>query len=130
MKWNKVITTKQEYEKSTVRLSKIFEADPDSPEGMEAELLVTLIEKYEKEHYPIALPDPIEAIKETMERKGYKDKDFIAAIGSKTTVSLVLNRKRALTIDMIRNLSDLLGLPLEVLMQPYQLDGKQDRVNQ
>jgi HTH-type transcriptional regulator/antitoxin HigA len=129
MKWEKTITTKKEYEESLARLSKIFEADPDSTEGMEAELLVTLIEKYEKEHYPIALPDPIEAIRETMERKGLKDKDLIQAIGSKTTVSLVLNRKRALTIDMVRNLAALLKLPVEVLIQPYELDGKQEKVS-
>ncbi|WP_026966523.1 helix-turn-helix domain-containing protein [Algoriphagus terrigena] len=128
MKWEKTITTEKEYEESLARLSKIFVADPDSAEGMEAELLVTLIEKYEKEHYPIALPDPIEAIKETMDRKGLKDKDLIPAIGSKTTVSLVLNRKRTLTIEMIRNLSALLKLPVEVLIQPYELDGKQEKV--
>ena len=128
MKWEKTITTEKEYEETLARLSKIFEADPDSAEGMEAELLVTLIEKYEREHYPIALPDPIEAIKETMDRKDLKDKDLIPAIGSKTTVSLVLNRKRALTIEMIRNLSALLKLPVEVLIQPYELDGKQEKV--
>lgn len=128
MKWEKTITTKREYEEALARLSKIFEANPDSAEGMEAELLVTLIEKYEKEHYPIAMPDPIEAIKETMERKGLKDKDLIQAIGSKTTVSLVLNKKRALTIEMVRNLSALLKLPVEVLIQPYELDGKQEKV--
>lgn len=128
MKWEKTITTEKEYEKSLARLTKIFEADPDSAEGSEAELLVTLIEKYEKEHYPISLPDPIEAVKETMDRKGLKDKDLIQAIGSKTTVSLVLNRKRALTIDMVRNLSVLLNLPVEVLIQPYELDGKQEKV--
>ena len=129
MKWEKTITTEKEYEESLARLSKIFEADPDSAEGMEAELLVTLIEKYEKEHYPIALPDPIEAIKESMDRKGLKDKDLIPTIGSKTTVSLVLNRKRALTIEMIRNLSALLKLPVEVLIQPYELDGKQEKLS-
>lgn len=128
MKWEKPITTEEEYEKALARLSEIFEADPESAEGMEAELLVTLIEKYEKEHYPISLPDPIEAIKETMDRKGLKDKDLVPAIGSKTTVSLVLNRKRALTIDMIRNLSTFLGLPVEVLIQPYKLNGKQEKV--
>lgn len=78
------------------RLAVIFEADPDSAEGMEAELLVTLIEKYEKGHYPISLPDPIDAIRELMEMKALKDKDLIPAIGSKTTVSLELNCKRAL----------------------------------
>ena len=112
------------------RLAIIFEADPDSAEGMEAELLVTLIEKYEKEHYPVSLPDPIDAIRELMERKGLKDKDLIPAIGSKTTVSLILNRKRALTIDMIRKLSELLGLPVEVLIQPYKLDGRPETAKQ
>ncbi|WP_194973040.1 helix-turn-helix domain-containing protein [Aquiflexum lacus] len=129
MKWDKIITTEQEYEKALKRLSSIFDANPDSPEGMEAELLVTLVEKYEKEHYPIALPEPITAVKEAMEMKGLKDKDLIQAIGNKTTVSLVLNRKRTLTIDMIRNLSELLGLPVEVLIQPYKLNGKQEMVN-
>ena len=60
---------------------------------MEVELLVTLIEKFEKEHYQISLPDPIDAIRELMERKRLKDKDLIPAIGSKTTVNLVVNRK-------------------------------------
>lgn len=126
MKWDKIITTEQEYEKALARLAIIFEADPDSAEGMEAELLVTLIEKYEKAHYPISLPDPINTIRELMDRKELKNKDLISAIGSKTTVSLVLNRKRALTIDMIRKLSELLGLPVEVLIQPYELDGRQE----
>src|SRR5690606_31485339 len=130
MKWDKIITTELEYEKALARLAIIFEADQDSAEGMKAELLVTLIEKYEKEHYPISLPDPIDAVRELMERKGLKDKDVIPAIGSKTTVSLVLNRKRALTIDMIRKLSDLLGLPVEVLIQPYELDGWQETAKQ
>jgi len=129
MKWDKIITTELEYEKALARLAIIFEADQDSAEGMEAELLVTLIEKYEKEHYPISLPDPIDAVRELMERKEL-DKDVIPAIGSKTTVSLVLNRKRALTIDMIRKLSDLLGLPVEVLIQPYELDGRQETAKQ
>ncbi|MEX2566879.1 MAG: helix-turn-helix domain-containing protein [Cyclobacteriaceae bacterium] len=130
MKWDKIITTEQEYEKALARLTVIFEADQDSAEGMEAELLVTLIEKYEKEHFPISLPNPIGAIRETMKRKGLKDKDLIPAIGSKTTVSLVLNRKRALTIDMIRKLSELLGLPVEVLIQSYELDGRQETAKQ
>jgi len=128
MKWDKIITTEQEYESALKRLSAIFDANPDSTEGMEAELLVTLLEKYEKEQYPIAFPEPITAIKKAMEIKGLKDKDLIPAIGSKTTVSLILNRKRALTIDMIRNLHELLGLPVEVLIQPYELNGSQEVV--
>ena len=111
------------------RLAIIFIADPDSAEGMEAELLVILIEKYGKERYPVSLPDPIDAIRELMERKALKDKNLIPAIGSKTSVSLVLNRKRALTVDMIRKLSKLLALPAEVLIQPYKLDGRQQQLN-
>ena len=130
MKWEKTITTEQEYEIALARLSTIFDSDPDSAEGMEAELLVTLIEKYEKEHYPISLPDPIDAIKVTMERKGLKDKDLIPAIGSKTTVSLVLNRKRPMSVDMMRNLSAFLGLSFDVLIQPYALVGKKEEINQ
>src|SRR5690554_2670458 len=130
MKWHKIVTTEQEYEKALSRFAIIFEADPNSAEGMEAKLLVTLIEKYEKEHYPVSLPDPIDAIRETMESKALKDKDLMPAIGSKTTVSLVLNRKRALTIDMIRKISELLCLPVEVLIQPYELDGRQETAKQ
>jgi HTH-type transcriptional regulator/antitoxin HigA len=96
---------------------------------MEVGLLVTLIDKTEKKQNPIALPDPIEAVRETIERKGFKDKDLIPAIVSKTTVSLLLNRKRALTIDMIRNLSVLLVLPLKILIQAYKLTGKPEKVN-
>ena len=129
MKWDKTITTEQEYEKALARLAIVFEADPYSAEGMEAELLVTLIEKYEQERYPVSLPDPIDAIRELMERKALKDKNLIPAIGSKTSVSLVLNRKRALTVDMIRKLSKLLALPAEVLIQPYKLDGRQQQLN-
>ena len=129
MKWNKIVITEQEYEKALARLAIIFEADPDSAEGMEAELLVILIEKYGKERYPLSLPDPIDAIRELMERKALKDKNLIPAIGSKTSVSLVLNRKRALTVDMIRKLSKLLALPAEVLIQPYKLDGRQQQLN-
>jgi HTH-type transcriptional regulator/antitoxin HigA len=125
MKWDKLITTEKEYEQALARISKIFEADPASAEGMEAALLVLLIEQYEKEHYPISLPDPIAAVKETMERKSLKDKDLIPFIGSKTTVSLVLTKKRGLTIDMIRNLSEGLNLPVELLIQPYKLDNQQ-----
>lgn len=122
MKWDKVIKTEEEYERAMARITKIFDAAPDTPEGMEAELLVTLIEKYESEHYPIDLPDPIEAIKERMYSLNFKDKDLVPAIGSKSAVSHILNRRRHLTIDMIRKLSDLLNISVEVLIQPYQLN--------
>ena len=71
---------------------------------------------------------PIEAVKETLERKGLKDKDLIPAIGRKTIVSLVLNRKRPLTIEMVRKLSSFLNLSVEVLVLPYELNGKKETV--
>ena len=126
MKWNIVITTENEQKTALARLSKIFDALPDSAEGMEAELLVTLIENYEEKHYPISLPDPIAAINEMMDKKSLQAKDLISAVGSKTTVSLILNRKRSLTIDMVRNLSQLLNIPVEVLIQPYELKVKNE----
>ena len=127
MEFNKLIKTEQEYNEALKRLSEIFQADPDTAEGMEAELLVTLISKYEEEHYPIELPDPIEAIKESMYQRGLKDKDLAPAIGNKSAVSHILNRRRHLTIDMIRSLSEFLKIPLEVLIQPYELNGKQEQ---
>lgn len=107
------------------RVQDIFLAEPNTPEAEELEVLVTLIGKYESEHYPIELPDPIEAIKERMEDLSLKDKDLVPVIGNKTSVSQILNRKRALTIEMIRALSNKLGLSVELLIQPYELNGKQ-----
>lgn len=89
---------------------------------MEAALLVFLIEQYEKEHYSISLPNPIAVVKETMERQGLKDKYLIPLVCSKTTVSLVLTKKREMTIDRMRNLAEGLNLPVELLIQPCQLD--------
>ncbi|AHM63213.1 putative transcription regulator containing HTH domain [Flammeovirgaceae bacterium 311] len=126
MKWNKVITTEQEYFKVLKRLDEIFHAHPDTLEGMEAELLVTLVEKWESQNYPIKALDPIDAIKEGMVVKGLKDKDLVEAIGSKSGVSQILNRKRYLTVEMIRRLSDLLNISVEVLIQPYELNGNKE----
>jgi HTH-type transcriptional regulator / antitoxin HigA len=126
MEWNKVITTEQEYQTALNRLSELFQAHPDSREGLEAELLVTLIEKWESRNYPIELPEPIDAIKEAMEVKGLKDKDLVEAIGSKSGVSQILNRKRQLTLDMIRKLSHLLNISVDVLIQPYQLNDTKE----
>ena len=78
-----------------------------------------LIEKYEKEKDPINLPDPIEAIKFRMEQLGYKQKDLAQVIGLKSRVSEILNRKRKLTLDMIRKLHETLGIPTEVLLREY-----------
>ncbi len=113
----KLIKTPEEYEKVLKRIEELFDAEPDTPEGDELELLVTLLELYEKEKYPISSPDPISAIRFRMEQQGLKNKDLIPYIGSKSKVSEVLSGKRALSLNMIRKLNEGLGIPAEVLIQ-------------
>lgn len=115
----KVIKTERDYQKALKRLELIFDAKKGSKEGDELELLSLLIDNYEKVRYMVDLPDPIEAIKFRMEQLGYKQKDLAEAIGLKSRVSEILNRKRKLTLDMIRKLHDVLGIPIEVLVKEY-----------
>jgi HTH-type transcriptional regulator/antitoxin HigA len=111
-----LIKSEEQYEAALDRIDQIFHPAPGSDEDKELELLVLLVKTYEDEHYPIEDPDPIEAIKIRMEDLGLKDKDLIPFIGDKTSVSKVLNRKRDLTVPMIRKLSKGLGIPAEVLI--------------
>jgi len=113
------IKTELDYDKALERLEIIFDAKKGTKEGDELEILSILIEKYEKENYPIEMPDPIEAIKFRMEQLGMKQKDLAEVVGFKSRVSEILNRKRKLTIEMIRNLSQKLNIPSEVLIQNY-----------
>lgn len=115
----KVIKSEQEYEIALNRFEQIFHAEADTPEGDEAEVLSLLIEKYEEENYPIELPDPIEAIKFRMEQLGMKQKDLAEVIGLKSRVSEILNKKRKLSIDMIRSLNKELDISGDVLIQNY-----------
>ena len=115
----KVIKTEKDYQKALKRLEVIFDVKKGSKDGDELELLSLLIDNYEKEKYPIDLPDPIEAIKFRMEQLGFKQKDLAEAMGLKSRVSEILNRKRKLTLDMIRKLHDVLGIPTEVLVKEY-----------
>ena len=115
----KLIKTEKEYQVALSRLEEIFDSKKDSNTADELELLSLSIEKYENEISPIDLPDPIEAIKFRMEQLGYKQKDLAQAIGLKSRVSEILNKKRKLTIDMIRKLHDTLGIPTEVLIKEY-----------
>jgi HTH-type transcriptional regulator/antitoxin HigA len=118
MNW-KVIKTEKDYQIALKRLEVIFEAKKGSKNGDELELLSLLIDNYEKEKIPIDLPDPIEAIKFRMEQLGYSQKDLTEVIGLKSRVSEILNRKRKLTLDMIRKLHEVLGIPTEVLVREY-----------
>jgi HTH-type transcriptional regulator/antitoxin HigA len=115
----KLIKTNKDYQNALLRLETIFDAKPGSAEGDELEVLGMLIDAYEKNHFPIALPDPIEAIKFRMEQLGYTQSDLANVVGLKSRASEILNRKRKLTLEMIRNLHDTLNIPTDVLIQSY-----------
>lgn len=115
----KPIKTKKDYENALKRLEIIFDAKSGTKQGDELDILGLLIERYEEEHFPIDAPDPIEAIKFRMEQMGYKQKDLEDAIGYKGHVSEILNRKRKLTLEMVRSLHEKLNIPLKSLVQSY-----------
>lgn len=115
----KPIKSEQDYEAALERLELIFDALPGKEESDELEILGMLIEKYEKEHFPIELPDPIEAIKFRMEQMGYTQNDLAEIIGLKSRASEILNKKRKLSLEMIRKLTKKLNIPSEVLIQAY-----------
>ena len=118
----KPIKTETDYLAALEEIEKLFDAAPDTPEGDQLEVLVTLVEAYEEKHYSIPKPDPIEAILYHMESRGLTRRDLQPYIGSRARVSEVLNRKRSLTMEMIRNLHKGLGIPAEILIQPYHTD--------
>lgn len=117
-----IIKTEEQYEAALERLNEVFDADPNTNDGQEAELLALLIEDYEEQHYQIDSPDPIVAVKIRMEEMQVKQKDLIGIVGSKGIVSEVLNKKRKLTVKMIRNLSERLKITPQVLIQDYELN--------
>ena len=116
----KPIKTNKDYQNTLKRFEVIFDSKKGSPEGDELEILGILIEKYEDEHFPIGFPDPIEAIKFRMEQLGYNQTDLAKIVGLKSRVSEILNKKRKLTIEMIRLLHENLKIPTEVLIQAYE----------
>jgi HTH-type transcriptional regulator/antitoxin HigA len=119
----KMIKTEEDYQVALKRLDVIFDAVIGSPESDEADILGLMIDEFEKKHYPIEAPDPIEAIKIRMEEMQLKQIDLADAIGGKSRVSEVLSRKRKLTVDMIRNLTTRLNLSPNLLIHDYRLSG-------
>lgn len=115
----KPIKTEKDYFKALNRLEEIFDAQANTPAGDELEILGILIENYENQNFPIDFPDPIEALKFRMEQLNYSQKDLAEIIGVKSRASEILNRKRKLTLDMIRNITKQLHIPSEVLIQAY-----------
>ena len=117
----KPIKTEKDYDKALERLELIFDATPNSKEGDEEEILSLLIDNYENKHYPIESPDPIEAIKIRMEEMNLKQKDLVGVIGGKSRVSEILNKKKRLTVEMIRELERILHISASVLVNNYKL---------
>jgi len=114
------IKTEYDYTNTLSKIESLMDAKPNTPQMDELEVLTTLVEVYEEQHYKIESPDPIEAIKFRMEQEGLKQKDLVSIVGSKSRVSEILNKKRKLTIEMIRNLHKQLHIPVESLFLDYK----------
>ncbi len=120
----KPIKSEEDYHNALERLEHIFDAPVNSKDGDEAEILSLLIENYENEFHPIEAPDPIAAIKIRMEELNMRQKDLIGIIGGKSRVSEILNKKKRLTVEMIRKLEQTLQISASVLVHNYQLNVK------
>ncbi len=113
----KPIKTDTDYRVALKEIETLMSAEPNTPEGEKLDVLVTLIEAYERKNFPLDLPDPVEAIKFEMEQKGLTVKDLEPMIGKSNRVYEILNRKRSLTLTMIRKLHRELGIPAESLIK-------------
>jgi HTH-type transcriptional regulator/antitoxin HigA len=118
----KPIRTKKDYEAALAEVERLWGAKLGTPEGDRLDVLATLIDAYEAAHYPVDPPDPIEAIKFRIEQQGLTRKDLESMIGTRTRVAEVLNRRRSLSINMIRRLHAALGISAEVLIRPSRRD--------
>lgn len=117
----KPIKNQQDYELAMVTIEKHWDAQPGSIEADELDILTTLVESYEKQQFKIEAPDPVAAIKFRMEQQGLSDVDLVPLLGQRSRVSEILNKKRKLSISMIRNLHHKLQIPLESLISDYHL---------
>ena len=113
------IKTIEDYKAALAEIERLFDASPETSDGDRLEVLMTLVEVYEDEHYSIPDPDPVEAINYYMESRGLTRRDLEPYIGTRARVSEVLNRKRPLTLNMIRRLNSELGISAEVLITQY-----------
>jgi len=113
------IKSENDYRAALKEVERLWDADPETPEGERVEVLATLIEVYEAKHYSIPAPDPIAASLFMMEQRGLTRRDLEPAIGARDRVSDILSRRRPLTLPMVRALSALLQIPTDVLVQPY-----------
>lgn len=119
----KPIKTQTDYEAALEEIDRLWGADPGSPQGEKLDVLITLVEAYEEHHHPIPPPDPVEAILHRLDSQGLSRRDLEPYLGSRARVSEILNRKRALSLAMIRRLQEGLGISAEILVQPYKLQS-------
>jgi len=123
----KPIKTQTDYEAALVEIDGLFDAQENTPEGDQLEVLTTLVEAYEDAHYNIPQPDPVEAIIYYMESRGLTRKDLEPYIGTRARVAEIINRKRPLSLSMIQKLHQGLGIPAEALIQPYSASAQPSR---
>ena len=116
------IKTESDYQNALTEIERLFDAEPGSPELDRLDILTTLVEAYEQQHYPIDAPDPISAILYYLEARGLSDRDLAASIGDPQQATAILNRQQPLNLDIIRRLNQDFGIPAEVLIQPYSLE--------
>jgi len=121
----KPIRTDADHEAALKEIERLWNAEEGTADGDRLEILSTLVEAYEEAHFPMDMPDPIEAIKFRLEQQGEDKKALIGIIGNRTRVYEVLRRDRALSLAMIRQLNQKLGIPAEVLIRPVRVQKKQ-----
>jgi HTH-type transcriptional regulator/antitoxin HigA len=117
MKNWKILKNENEYNRVLARIKELMDAEPNTPDGDELELLMLLAEHYEENNFPHADPDPVEVIKYYIELRGWKQKDLVGIIGDKSLVSKVINKERELNLRMIKNLHDKMNIPYSLLLQ-------------
>lgn len=115
------IKTELDYQNALKQIEKLFDAKPNSPECDRLDILTTLVEAYEQKHYFIEVPDAISAILYYLETRGLSKKDLKTIIGNEEQVKAILNKQQPLTLEIIRRLNQSLGIPAEILIQPYSL---------
>ncbi|MGA3287715.1 MAG: helix-turn-helix domain-containing protein [Bacteroidota bacterium] len=121
LKYLKPIQTRRDYKRALAVIEKYFDAKPNTAEGNLVEILAVLIEKYEDQKFPIEVPDPVEAIKFRMEQLGLTTRDLALIIGGRNRVSEIFNKRRQLSIQMIRNIHKKMGIPAESLIGAYSV---------
>jgi len=115
----KPIKNEKDYQETLAEIDRLFDAEAGTAQGDKLDILVTLVQAYEKKHYPIAAPNPVAAIEFVMEQQGLTRKDLEPYLGSRSKVAEILNHKRKLSLAMIRKLSSALKIPTELLVTEY-----------